>query len=436
MKKKITVIGAFSLAGIVVIASSIFGDGSVNEGKGTGTTLVVENEVETEVQTPVASGNINISSVGVSSIIDSMDSTDNAMGEVTGNITYFNVGFADVVETYNNYLYGDDSLSDEQKHEAVKDMDIATEIVPEDSVINGYTNLGISNATTYLNVRKGAGTSYKVVGKMPGYSVCEVLEEKDGWYKIKSGDVTGYVSKDYILTGYEANVKAMEKMTAVLEVKCDKLNVRKEPSTDCSVATKVSKGSHLDIIENEKDGWYKAAINGLEGYVSAEYVDVVYTLPTAEKIVEVVVSTGSSSGSGNKGSSSGKDYTYVNPEASKKAQEIINYAYQFLGNRYVYGGNSLTNGIDCSGFVKQIFGKFGYSLPRTSKQYLSGVGTTIPLNQIQPGDILVYKYSGGGGHVAIYIGNGKIIHAANERAGICIGNYNFVTPVRAVRVIK
>ncbi len=434
MKKKITVIGAFSLAGIITIAT-LFANGRANEDSNSENTLVAGNEIETEVQTPVASGNINISSVGVSSIIDSIDSTDNSMNELTGNITYYNVGFADVVETYNSYLYGDENVSDEEKHEAVKDMDIATEIVPEDSVISGYTNLGISNAKTYLNVRKGAGTSYKVVGKMPGYSVCEVLEEKDGWYKIKSGDVTGYVSKDYILTGYEANVKAMEKMTAVLEVNCNKLNVREEPSTDCSVATKVSKGSHLDIIEDEKDGWYKASINGLEGYVSAEYVDVVYTLPTAEKIVEVVVSTGSSSNSSSN-TSSGKDYSYVNPEASKKAQDIINYAYQFLGNRYVYGGNSLTNGIDCSGFVKQIFAKFGYNLPRTSASYLSGVGTTIPLSQIQPGDILVYKYSGGGGHVAIYIGNGKIIHAANARAGICIGNYNFVTPKRAVRVIK
>lgn len=430
MKKKITVIGACSLAGVVV-AVALFSNGQANEDNSSKNTLVAQDEVETEVQTPVASGNINISSVGVSSIIDSIDSTNDALNEITGNISYYNVGFADVVEEYNNYLYGNMNVSDEEKQEAVKDMDIATEIVPEDSVINGYTNLGISNAKTYLNVRNGAGTSYKIVGKMPGYSVCEVLEEKDGWYKIKSGDVTGYVSKDYILTGYEANVKAMEKMTAVLEVTCDKLNVREEPSTDCSVATKVSKGSHLDIVEDNKDGWYKASINGLEGYVSADYVEVVYTLPTAEKIVEVVVSTGSSSGGG-----SGKDYSYVNPEASKKAQDIINYAYQFLGNRYVYGGNSLTNGIDCSGFVKQIFAKFGYNLPRTSKSYLSGVGTTIPLSQIQPGDILVYKYSNGGGHVAIYIGNGKIIHAANERAGICIGNYDFVTPRRAVRVIK
>lgn len=426
MRKKITVIGASSLAAVIAAVAIFAGTGSSDEQKEK-ETIVAENETEEEIQTPVASGNINISSVGVSSVIDTMDSANGANAEVTGDISYFNVGFADVVEGYNNYLYNNDSISEEEKQEAVKDMDLATEIVPEGSIIAGYTNLGISNANTYLNVRKGAGTSYKIIGKMPGYSVCEILEEKDGWYKIKSGDVTGYVSADYILTGYEANVKAMEKMTMVLEVNCDKLNVREEPSTDCSIATKVSKGSHLEIVEDVKDGWYKASINGLEGYVSADYVDVVYSLPTAEKIIEVVAP----SGGGNKGS-----YTYVSPEASAKAQEIINYACQFLGNPYVYGGNSLTNGIDCSGFVKQIFAKFGYSLPRTSASFLSGVGTTIPLSDIQPGDILVYRYSNGGGHVAIYIGEGKIIHAANERSGICIGRYDFVTPRRAVRVIK
>lgn len=427
MKRKITIIGTGAIA-VVIGAVAIFSNKNTdsNEAQKVKETVVAENETEEELQTPVASGNINLSSVGVSSVIDTMDTAGTTNAEGTGEISYFNVGFADVVESYNDYLYNNDSITSEEVHEAVKNLDIATELVPEGSVIDGYTNLGISNADTYLNVRKGPGTSYKIIGKMPGYSVCEILEEKDGWYKIKSGDVTGYVSADYILTGYEANVKAMEKMTAVLEVNCDKLNVREEPSTECSVATKVSKGTHLDILEEEKDGWYKASINGLEGYVSAEYVDEVFTLPTAQKIVEVVASS-----SGNKGS-----YTYVSAEASQKAQEIINYAYQFLGNPYVYGGNSLTRGIDCSGFVKQIFAKFGYTLPRTSASYLSGVGTTIPLSDIQPGDILVYRYSNGGGHVAIYIGEGKIIHAANEKSGICISKYNFVTPRRAVRVIK
>ncbi len=417
MKKKLTIIGACGMAaviGAVSIVSSMTAGSDTK--KNNGGTVVADKQ--DEVQTPAVSGNTNISSVGVSSVLDTMDSTSSDISEITGNMSYINVGFAGMMDAFNNYLYENDDITKEEVNNAIKDMDIATEIVPEGSVISGYTNLGISNVTTYLNVRKGAGTNNTIIGKMPGNAACEILETKNGWYKIKSGDVTGYVSADYILTGYEANVKAMEKMEKMLIVNCDKLNVREQPSTSCDVSTKVSKGAHLEILEEEKDGWYKISINNLTGYVSADYVTVAYTLPTAEKVTVY-------SGSYN-----------TNEPVPQKVIDLINYAYQFLGNPYKWGGNSLTNGIDCSGFVKQIFKKFGYNLPRTSSQYRTGVGTTIPLSQIRPGDILVYKYSDGTGHVAIYIGNGKIIHAANARAGICIGNYNFVRPYRAVRVIK
>ena len=215
-------------------------------------------------------------------------------------------------------------------------------------------------------------------------------------------------------------------MTEVLVVTCDKLNVREEPSTDCSISTKVSVGEHLDIVEKEKDGWYKASINGLTGYVSADYVEVVYSLPTAVEVVEVQVSGSSSS--------SRPTYSNLDPNVSQTAKDLINTGMQYLGNPYRYGGNSLTKGIDCSGFVKQIFAKYGYSLPRTSGGYTS-VGTRVPLDQIKPGDILIYKYGSRIGHVAIYIGNGQILHAANERDGICISNAYFIYPYMAVRVI-
>ncbi len=416
MKKKLVVIGACGLTAVIgavaIISSSTTGSGTKdNNGE-----IVVADKQE-EIQTPAVSGNTNISSVGVSSVVDTMDGTD--VSDVTGDITYLKVGFADIMESYNNYLYDNDTITDEEVNEAIKDMDIATEIVPEGSVIDGYTNLGISNVTSYLNVRKGAGTNNSIIGKMPGYAACEILEETNGWYKIKSGDVTGYVSADYILTGYEANVKAMEKMERVLVVNCDKLNVRENPSTDCDVSTKVAKGTHLEIIEEENDGWYKVSVNNLTGYVASEYVDEIYTLPTATKIE----------------TSSYGTYT-TNEPVPQTAIDLINYAYQFLGNPYKWGGNSLTNGIDCSGFVKQIFAKFGYNLPRTSSAYRSGVGTTVSVSNARPGDIFVYKYSDGSGHVAIYIGNGKIIHAANARAGICIGSAFYATPYRVVRVIK
>ena len=257
---------------------------------------------------------------------------------------------------------------------------------------------------------------------MPGGAACEILGEEDGWYKIQSGSVNGYVDKQYILSGYEANVKAMETMKNVLKVNCDVLNVRQEPSQDCSIATRVENGEILEILEGESNGWYKININNLEGYVSAEYVESMTTLPVAESIATLVAADGTST-------------TYSSANASQKAIDIINYAYQFLGNPYVYGGNSLTNGIDCSGFCQQIFGHFGYSLPRTSSAY-PGAGTRISYTEAQPGDILVYRYSDGSGHVAIYIGNGKIVHASTPATGICIGNAYFTTPYCAVRVIS
>ena len=428
MKKKITIFAACSLAAITAVTSiSIIGKDSneTNNKKNNNTTKIEETTGE---QQTAATGITNLSSVGAT--LDGNTSASSDMELINGNASLNSVGFASDMSTYVDYMLND-AVSDGNKQDVIKDLDLTADIVPDGSIIDGYTNLGISNVTSYLNVRKGAGTNYKVVGKMPGYSVCEVLGEEGDWYKIKSGKVTGYVSKEYILTGYDANVKAKEKMTEVLVVNCDKLNVREEPSTDCSVSTKVSVGEYLDIVEPEKDGWYKASINGLTGYVAAEYVDVVYTLPTAIEVVEVQVTQPSS------GSSSGSKPTYENldPTVSQTAKDLINTAMQYLGTPYVYGGNSLTSGVDCSGFVKGIFAKYGYNLPRTSREYPS-VGTQVPLSQIKPGDILIYKYGSRIGHVAIYIGNGQIIHAANDKKGVCIGNAYFIQPYMAVRVIK
>lgn len=416
MRKKITIIATCSLAAITVIASASL---MKKDSNNTTNKKHVAAEQQTEQETAVI-GITNITSVGATLDVTDENLTAGLEGQATGQVSLYNTGFASTMDTYNT------SITEEEKHDLIKDLDLVTEVVPEGSIIDGYTNLGISNVTSYLNVRKGAGTNYKIVGKMPGYSVCEIISDEGEWYKIKSGSVTGYVSKEFILTGYEANVKAQEKMTEVLVVTCDKLNVREEPSTDCSISTKVSVGEHLDIVEKEKDGWYKASINGLTGYVSADYVEVVYSLPTAVEVVEVQVSGSSSS--------SRPTYSNLDPNVSQTAKDLINTGMQYLGNPYRYGGNSLTKGIDCSGFVKQIFAKYGYSLPRTSGGYTS-VGTRVPLDQIKPGDILIYKYGSRIGHVAIYIGNGQILHAANERDGICISNAYFIYPYMAVRVI-
>lgn len=381
---------------------------------------IIETAETEEVQEEVVyTGEAFASSSLLSALYYNVENNDELNAQ-TGSAAYCAAGMSQALDEYGTYIAMADS---ETGNASVEALDVALKFVPEGSVVEGYTNLGVSNVDTYLNVRSGAGTNHTIVGKMPGGSACEILGEEDGWYKIQSGNVSGYVDKQYILDGYDANVRAMETMQHLLRVNCDVLNVRKEPSQDCSIATRVENGEHLEILEDEVNGWYKININNLEGYVSAEYVDSIYTLPVAESIMNLVA-----------GNKSGATYSTSDQSVSQTAIDIINYAYQFLGNPYVYGGNSLTNGIDCSGFCKQIYAAFGYSLPRTSSAY-PNAGTRINYKDAKPGDILVYRYNDGSGHVAIYIGNGKIVHASTPATGICISNAYFTTPYCAVRVI-
>ena len=114
---------------------------------------------------------------------------------------------------------------------------------------------------------------------------------------------------------------------------------------------------------------------------------------------------------------------------------MVAYAKQFVGNPYVYGGTSLTKGADCSGFVMRVYEKFGISTSRISRDQAND-GTEIPISQIKPGDLVFYSSGGDINHVAIYIGDGQIIHAANKQLGIRIGSMNHRTPIKAVRLIK
>lgn len=280
------------------------------------------------------------------------------------------------------------------------------------SIVAGYNVLGVANVSNYLNVRETPDLDGKVLGKLPMNAGCEILETLDGWYKISSGSVEGYVSAEYILTGEEANERAAGCLATVAKVKADMLMVREEPNTDCTILTRVAYDEELEAVEL-LDGWVKVNIDNKFGYVSAEYVDVYQTLPKGVTIEELSYGDG----------------------ISNTAVDLIEYAKQFLGNPYVYGGTSLTNGTDCSGFTMRIFEHFGYGLSRTSREQANN-GTRVSLSEIQPGDLLFYSHGGSIGHVAIYIGNGQIIHASTERTGIIIGNAFYTTPVCATRIIN
>lgn len=425
MRNTKSVASAIVLAVAAIGINAIIPSQKLNDSVDVSSVIKAANAVVEAGTSPEYSGEIVLTALSVN-LVGASENSGAKLSESTGKSSIPVAGMADILRSVTN-------TSSEQLSASVEALDVATNFVPEGSIIEGYTNLGVSNVTSYLNVRKGAGTEYGVAGKMPGGSACEILEELDGWYKIKSGDVTGYVSAEYILTGYDANIKAMDTMTTMLVVTGDVLNVRQEPSTECLVSTQVAAGEYLEIVENETNGWYKIDINNLVGYVSADYVKEVNTLPTAVEIVEVKVNT-TYTGSTNTYTGPSFDASSLDQSVSQTAKNLIDYAMQFLGNPYVYGGNSLTNGTDCSGFTMLIFAQFGYSLPRSSNSYLSA-GTQIPYTSAKPGDIMVYKYGSSIGHVAIYIGNGQIVHASTPSGGIRIGSAYFTTPYCAIRVI-
>lgn len=280
----------------------------------------------------------------------------------------------------------------------------------------GYTNIGIANvASGNLNVRAEASTSGKVVGKMPKDAACEILElnKETGWAHIKSGEVEGYVSAEFLLTGPDAKLRANELVRTVVIADTDGLRVRDDANVDSAVLTQILKGEEMEYVET-LDGWYKVSIDGAEGYVSAEYAHVAENLSTAVTLSELLYGQG----------------------VSDVRVELCEYAKQFVGNPYVWGGTSLTKGADCSGFVLSVYKKFGVKLPHYSGSQANS-GTKISYDELQAGDLIFYANSSGTiNHVAIYLGGGQVIHASSPKSGIKISKYNYRTPVKYVRILQ
>lgn len=276
----------------------------------------------------------------------------------------------------------------------------------------GYTNLGIANVESgNLNIRAVAAEDGKLVGKLPKNAACEVLDSDDTWAHIKSGEVEGYVSQEYLLTGIQAKRRAQELAAAMARVTTDSLKVRAEANTDSEVITMVPNGEELEVIEVEGD-WVKVGLDDEEVFVSAEYVEVSSELNTAITMTELLYGQG----------------------VSDVRVDLCQYAKEFLGNPYVWGGTSLTKGADCSGFVMSIFKKYGVNLPRNSRSQANS-GTTISVSEAKPGDLIFYGNGKSINHVAIYIGGGQVIHASSPKTGIRISNVSYRTPVKAVRVL-
>lgn len=275
----------------------------------------------------------------------------------------------------------------------------------------GYTNLGIADVSDNLNIRAIAAEDGRLVGKLPRNAACEVLDTDDTWAHIKSGSVEGYVSLEYLLTGVPAKFKAEELATTVAKVNTDSLKVRAEANTESEVITLVAMGEELEVAAVEGD-WVRVLLDDDEVYVSAEYVEVSAELGTAVTMSELLYGQG----------------------VSDVRVDICQYAKEFIGNPYVWGGTSLTKGTDCSGFVMRVFQKYGVKLPRNSRAQASS-GTTIKVSEAKPGDLIFYAKGKTINHVAIYIGNGQVVHASSPKTGIKISNVSYRTPFKAVRIL-
>lgn len=277
----------------------------------------------------------------------------------------------------------------------------------------GYTNIGVADVESgNLNVRATPSTDAKLVGKMPKGSACEVLEAVDGWAHIQSGEVDGYVSLEFLLTGPEGKRRARELARTVAVSNGDGLNVRDGASLNSAVLTQVPKGEELEYLDTVGD-WIMVAIDDQQAYISAEFVAIEEKLETAVTMTELLYGQG----------------------VSDVRVELVEYAKQFLGNPYVYGGSSLTKGTDCSGFTMSVFRKFGVSLSHHAASQAKE-GSKISVSELQPGDLVFYANSRGAiNHVALYIGGGRVIHASSPSTGIKISKYNYRTPVKCVQVL-
>lgn len=310
-----------------------------------------------------------------------------------------------------------------------------------------FKSLVIAKVNNYVNVRSIPSEEGEILGKLYDKSVGEFLSEQDGWYEITSGSVTGYVKAEYCVTGEEAVDLAKKVGTRIATVTTTTLKVREEPGLDATVLGLVPIEDEL-LVTEELDGWVKVNIEEGDGYVSMDYVSLSTEFVKAESKAEEEArlakeaaerraaqeAAAKAAAKADKKSSKSSDGdapapVYATGGGSELGNSVANYACQFVGNPYVWGGTSLTNGADCSGFVMSVYNNFGVSLPHSSAADRSVGSAVNGIENAQPGDIVCYS-----GHVAIYIGNGQIVHASTAKTGIIISNasYRSILSIRRI----
>ena len=307
-----------------------------------------------------------------------------------------------------------------------------------------FRNLVIAQVDSYVNVRSTSSEEGEILGKLYDNSVGTFISEENGWYQINSGSVTGYVKAEYCVTGDAAVEIAKQVGKRIATVTTETLYVRAEASTECDIIGMVPQAADLLVME-ETEGWVKVDIEEGQGWISTEYVSLHSEFVQAEsreeeerrlakeeeerKKAQAAAAAAQAAQAAANASTTQEEISYPVSGGSEMGQAVANYALQFVGNPYVYGGTSLTNGADCSGFAMSVYANCGVSLPQSDAgDRTQGYGVD-GLANAQPGDIVCYS-----GHVGIYIGGGQIVHASSSRTGIIVSNagYREILAIRRI----
>lgn len=371
--------------------------------------------------------------------------------------------------------------AEEEAEQKAKQNKIKKTTVKEDKK-SEYDNIGISIANDYVNIRKESNTHSKIKGKLYRGCAAEILKVEGKWAKIKSGSVKGYIRKDYLAIGFSAEELVDKYAKKKATVTTETLFVRQHKSTESTILTMIPEDEQYTVIE-EGEYWAKIRVDDTKGFVKKDYVKITAEFKEAVSIKEeraklrakrkaekaaaaaraaaearaaeearqqaAASNAGNSSSSNNSSSqttTSSSGSSSSNTSSSNGASsisvgagtgsEVASYAQSFVGNPYKYGGTSLTNGTDCSGFTQSVYKHFGYNIPRTSSSQSSyGKSVSLDTGSLQPGDLIFYTSGGHVNHVAMYIGGGQVVHASNPDDGIKISNWKYRTPYCARRII-
>lgn len=340
---------------------------------------------------------------------------------------------------------------DVQGTEGTEEIESTEEVVGEENntEIEEYQNFAIADVDSYVNVRQEPNTDCEVLGKLYDGAVAQILETvgegENQWFKVVSGSVEGYIKAEFFIHGEDAAAVMDQYVAKYVSVNADKLNVREGQTTESRRIGYLCTGERLKVIEDNGEWIHVQYTDEIKGYVSAQYVtieeDYIYAKNAEEESAEAAFIKELKDRAGISETVVQENTTItVQPPSTlystsvELRKAIIDYAMQFLGNRYINGGQSLVTGTDCSGFTMYVLREFGYSISRVPQGQYTSAGRAISYSEAQPGDIICYSDNGGVSctHVAFYIGNGQILHAANSRDGVKISSATY-TDIYGVR---